>query len=724
MSVFAKFKRLLPQKNNAKSIININDILPLPSRDMFKDNPKITTLIDYYQNHFFDILSTKKTLVSKNLSVDELYDELEMNADILLQIYKKITDNETPSYLPQNEKEVSEVINMVWFTKMEVYLMKLKDLEEDIIARLVALRELLEIRIFKRNKLAILEEINRLNVCRLTIERKINAIKTDVENHLNIYSVTLSQEKDSFQKRENIKKYIYERLLKSLKTINPQKALEISNISKNIIVKIALLERELDIYCYQNEEEVNSLNQELDKLSKEDFSPQNKEMLLEKIEKIEQKYLIFYDYGTTVNKEDILNLYRLKFKILAIDIFNSEYKFARVYDNDIERSCYYQIIMEKLNDILLGNNLNVGRLFGIDTNKAIKLISEYLKSINGKFNPETILYTDNFLKLLVAFDTQNGFKELLKSLYGETENNLYLSLLLPSRLNTSSPFEWQDSLPLETYCFIKSMNKTRHERVPVDAIFRRYWALFDLYDLMKKNEISNKYFLPEGLTTIDLDSDSYRNRNKNIFDREEKINEFLYRLSQDASGKKVILPSSLVRISGDIFSGKPIAGIELNDGLEYIGDGTLKGYKLKSLVIPASLERINFEDIQDSIEILVFKDYKASKILNDDERLCKLFECFIDVYYDITSELEKNKYEVTNFIRGLKKIVLLDENGDVFAEIKTADLKIKNVYFVEKVCIRLFDITSEAKKIVKRFKEIMEFGLTLEKKMEIEEKSL
>lgn len=721
MSVFAKFKRLLTPKNNAKSIININDILPLPSRDMFKDNPKITTLIDYYQNHFFDILSTKKTLVSKNLSVDELYDELEMNADILLQIYKKIMDNETPSYLPQNEKEESEVINMVWFTKMEVYLMKLKDLEEDIIARLVALRELLEIRIFKRNKLAILEEINRLNVCRLTIERKINAIKTDVENHLNIYSVTLSQEKDSFQKRENIKKYIYERLLKFLKTINPQKALEISNISKNIIVKIALLERELDIYCYQNEEEVNSLNQELDKLSKEDLNPQNKEMLLEKIEKIEQKYLIFYEYGTTVNKEDILNLYRLKFKILAIDIFNSEYKFDRVYYNDIEGSCYCQIIMEKINDILLGNNLNVGRLFGIYTTKAIKLISEYVKNIFGKFDPEVILYTSEFLKLLVAFDTQNGFKDFLKNIM--IKNNLYLSPLLSPFLISSSPFKWQENLPLETYYYIERVNKKGKEIITMSAIIREE-ILFELYNLMKKNEISNDYYLPEGLIALDLDLESYRNRDRTYTNREEKINEFLYRLAQDASGKKVILPSSLVRISGDIFSEKPIAGIELNDGLEYIGDGTLKGHKLKSLVIPASLERINFEDIQDSIEILVFKDYKASKILNDDERLCKLFKCFIDGHYDITSELEKNKYEVTNFIRGLKKIVLLDENGDVVAEIKATDLKIKNVYFVEKVCIRLFDITSEAKKIVKRFKEIMEFGLTLEKKMEIEEKSL
>ena len=98
MSIFAKFKRIFIQKNNTKSIININDILPLPSRDMFKDNPKIISLIDYYQNHFFDILSTKKTLVSKNLNIDDLYDALLVNT-IPLKINAKLYEYNNLYYL-------------------------------------------------------------------------------------------------------------------------------------------------------------------------------------------------------------------------------------------------------------------------------------------------------------------------------------------------------------------------------------------------------------------------------------------------------------------------------------------------------------------------------------------------------------------------------------------------------------------------------------------------
>ena len=65
-------------------------LIEIPKKKVFKHNKDIIKRINEYKQKYWEILSTESTIISKNLSFSNFYDELRMNMDYLLILYLNI----------------------------------------------------------------------------------------------------------------------------------------------------------------------------------------------------------------------------------------------------------------------------------------------------------------------------------------------------------------------------------------------------------------------------------------------------------------------------------------------------------------------------------------------------------------------------------------------------------------------------------------------------------
>lgn len=167
---------------------------------------------------------------------------------------------------------------------------------------------------------------------------------------------------------------------------------------------------------------------------------------------------------------------------------------------------------------------------------------------------------------------------------------------------------WHNSVPLASIFEVASDSSTNHP----------------LYSFYKLNRINTDLLIPEGVKSVNF---------------EQLPKEYIDKIKGDRlSGKKYCLPQTLKSVSGYVDFGNYIYfPLYLNDGLEYIGPGVFK-LSQRRISIPSSVKKISsFVDYYNGT--IEFRDFKNSKIINDEEK-------FIEFIENFSTEVDTHKTDI------------------------------------------------------------------------------
>ena len=459
-------------------IINIGDLMQIPGRDYFKDNNCALALIDKYKEEYYNILKVKRTIYSKDLSLDDLQSEMLMNIDLVLSIVGKHGSL-------YDEIKKTKLKNMIDMIKLRLYLNTIEEMETETIIRLIALKELEKGRkVPHTNRNALKEEINILTTNLIIFINQKRAINIETNTYLANIVIDDNGNEDTDEELSSL-----------IKLANVY--LNVDDVIKMDIkaeIKIPIIERRLEIYCYKHKDEIVKLTKEVNDLDNIDlsFTSYRKDEFLRMITDLEKKYEIFRRYGiNVVTREHLYNLYRVKF-----DIITNVLKYYPIYTyigNEIEREIYEDIIFRKKEKILKGENEKVKIIFGNNEKKAIKLLSSLFQE--DSFETYSPIHTSaKVLELLLTFDDNSG--HYFEHFYDTPIDT-------PSYMKQiDNYFTWQDEIPLSSLMEFMSPAVAANYYIPRDYKNKYLYNLYYLGYLSKK--YSWRYQLPKGLISINI----------------------------------------------------------------------------------------------------------------------------------------------------------------------------------------------------------------------------
>lgn len=566
MRLLDRLKKWFFKEENV-GIINIDDLIQIPGREYFKDDANKLDLIDKYKEEYLRILSQNRLLSSKDLSFDDLEDEMIMNVDLILKLVVSHSDD------IYSEIKKSKLDNEIDIYKLKLYLNRIEEMEKDNIARLIALKELEKgKRVPRKSVNALKEKINFLtsNLVIFMVQKRA------INNEINIYVSNIVIDNS---KKDDADEKLKELVSMASLYINVDDILMIDMKSE---IKIALIERRLEIFCYKNIGLKNHLKEKQNIINKAVYSYDYicSEGILRQLDELEKKYEVLIRYGYKIVTDDDLNeFYKLKFDVYTRDIVDKEYLKDPIPNYLIRRftnrelETYKNILQQKIEKIICGRNdifnkqFEDSSYFNITLSSAINLLVKYLKDDSDDFDFEDILKdpTAEKLSFILSFDSENGFNKFFNK-------KLRRSHDIPIGALDSYVFQYEKELPLSTVLRVIHIDALREE------IIRVYFKeLYQLYHLHLKTITSDSYVMPEGIISI--------HAHKNTIEEDY----FSKKMRKEANGKTIKMPNSLKQISGNLFEGVEIKSIILNDGLEYILDHALDSVKDNGLIPPKSL---------------------------------------------------------------------------------------------------------------------------------------
>lgn len=628
---------------NINDIIKISDSFILPNRDIFKNNKEILTLIDKYKDEYNIILSNNKYILSMDLT-NNINEKIRMYNALITNIF--VDDKDIMEYSIKNKIQMFYKVN-----KLKMYDNVIKLLYLECMERLIALVEIYSKRkifLSKNKKEALSFAINNLINALVVFEGQKRAIELEKENFLNKYAIPVFEFEEEIYEEE--KQKFFENKIKELNIMLPIINKKFIN---NNISDILLLERQLEIYVYNNKNKSGKLIERINNYFMQEEYIEYNEI---EFRNLEAMVLIFYYYGKNIISDDILyKLYFLKFNYI-INLENDKRDKYLSNSLDIEREMYLKIIERKIETILKGNNRVINNVFKLDSTRAIKDIIDELKD-NNIFNYKKILYS-NKLDLLFSFDTGYGFIKYLDSI--KVNKNDY-----DDKIDFASEiFSWENKIPLSSI----------YKMLEVGALKKNqnYKSnLYEIYKLFQKNNFSINYRLPEGIKAISIDP---------LLDIHESTDKMLDNLIEKCKRKIVVLPNSLKYFYGDLYKKNHLKGLELNDNIEFISEDVLKSAPVKKLIIPASLRHIfssrDFSVYSNSynrnklffeeLDTIAFKDYENSKILYDKEMLKCILESTLYIKYfkkNVDGHFGINFFDRV-VMTNIKRIILQKDNKE------------------------------------------------------------
>ena len=640
---FFEFIKKLIYKEKETAMVNPGDIVSIPDRNSYKDNIEMINLIDSCKDKYLELLSQKRTLTTIDLKFDDLQENMIMNVDLLLD---SIAIDDFFILAPEELTIQAE--------KLKLYFSSINEMENETIARIIALKELRENkRIPRRNRNRIIDLINNLSNSLIIYNGQKFAILEEMRSFFNMISINTS----------GIDNDLFEQKYKKLAFISSAIISDDENVTDDLVKKIAFLEKCIEIYVYKNKNEIKELDEEFSKLCSIVMNRRNKRELLDKITNLEKKYLLFYDYGKDlVSEEQIKKLYRVKFNILTSDI---DYLRESPIDKDDYGYSYYKdIVAEKLEEILTGKNDNFNKTFRAnELDIALNIIKEYFKDGSDIFDIDKILCDKFKLNLLLAFDRINGFSEMLENNVILNSDNLKNPNIFEQDLLSKPHDCWADKVPLMSYFSV--LPKPSEE-----AESYKKWPLYDLFSLTEDRlftSLCKFYPIPEGIKYLD---------------RERFPFQSIKKISEKVGGKLAIMPSTLEGISGNVFFYNH-SDIKLNEGLRFIGDGSFLRLDNSGIVIPSSVERITGKNVfnRDKLSTIYFKDFKNSGLLHDKEALVELFDSLFypkrvkDHYHYVSDEVKKMQREYHEGRRSyFANYQLFEHDGWVYETKSVSDL--------------------------------------------------
>ena len=638
-------------KTKELGMISLNDMAYIPTRNEL--NNELAESLDEYKDNYKEVLLQDKYITSHDISSKDYSDDMIMNFYLfnrLIVNQDEVYNLDTVEEYKRNELFLKYKINPY---KILLYVDKMEEIYNETLLRLIALKEIVNELELDKNKIdAIKNEIDTLTTHYIIFKNnlyaslmEINHLKNNVNHQFDRYN--------EYSSNLLVKAY-YNRIKKYYEVLMPDKFKEIDKEELPLINKLANLELELEIYCYNNID-VNKLNEELQEIDKIEKNIDNKENLLQKINDLVLRYEILNRYGGY--ELDLSPLYEVKFDILTIDIVKQEDSPFKGIDNEREMKYYKDIIANMITTYITGVDSILNNQLDENNKDIIECFIEILKN-NDKFDFNNILMDKFKLCLLLNIPDSNKILELFdNALISISYNN--------KKINASSyGIVLDEVVPLSTLCRFRILyeksKKLFNLLLYFNPIIKFFAKIYEYYEKKEKINDESVYKVPEGIIKIDC-----------VQLKEGLNDEALKYLVNKIYGKTVIMPSSLqIFTSNDLFKDVSIPKIVLNEGFNinydyypFICNDT------KSITIPKTLENISL-DFKQCIENecnsyatlneLIFTDFEDSLLLNDKHNREILIKNLINMIY----------YVVARFIIGdtsfnykkEMKLILVDKN--------------------------------------------------------------
>ena len=607
MSIIDKIKRLFSRKKEM-NIISISDVIKIPGRDYFKDKPEGLELTDKVKDDYFTKLNRIRRITIKDISSEELINKEKTIVDRLLNMIMR-EDN-------FSNESMRLIDYRVILLKLKLCLEDIVKIEDEIIARLIALSELdRERKIPLLNRGTLKAEINSLKISLYTLFSQKSSVLMEIDNYLTHISISDNELKISDVKMRKEKMVRWASHFFNVTDFYREEDLNSEDIYILLSI-IALLEIKIEEFLYNNKPDINRLIKEcndLEVVPNMDYEQAKKikKTLLDSLSVLEDKCML-YDYfcRNSVSEECWKALYSAKFRLLTFDIAENNddvEKDLMVNSNSRERKIYYENIVQKRSDVLLGNT-GITKIIKEDNYESYvkirDLLTKYLKQDGHRYwayGDEDYHHSLEAIRFILALDNLRDFNNLLdrKVRISYIDHHECLEGLEYMR-GVDRTFVFDKFIPLKTVIEVMSDEKP----------YLYFKCLKDIYyNICDEKEA---YFcLPEGIQIIEGGFHPFDDFGRRLFNK--------------AKGKTVKFPSSLREVYTFVDG---VNGTILNDGLEVIGEDaeiiSLRGIQ----EIPSSLRQygkggisyngtyaIRFLDYTNSP--IIFNSYKLAEFLSD-----------------------------------------------------------------------------------------------------------
>lgn len=585
MNLFKWLTDKLKKRDYNIGIMRFGDNIIVPGREYCKNESQIEILEEYKKHYLEELFKRNTTTLNFNSNILKL--NMNMNVALILRV---LMDNEDFYQLAPEELIIQS-------EKLKMYYEEINALETETILRLIALKEIEKNnRVPKRNRMALVEEINQLRIILEMYSYQKAAIAIELKNYMDMISIRVVEIK------EDILNQRLNNLLFITDEIYDKKELEKYTYAK---VKIAILERKCEKYAYLNKDEVETLKEKINRLTQEKIEENNRNDLLTTCIILERKLLLFYYYAnhSLIEENDLQKLYEFKFKLLTCNIYSL--KDSPIKESDNGYPYYREIIEKKIEAFMQNENESYKEYFDIPSN--LECIVKYLKNKQDEYDVSEILLNKYKLSFLLSLEYSEGLYDFFNQTKITISNN---DLDEFSKECTKIPgITWDNEFPLSSYFELM----TEENKHPLYSLYVAY------------ADEKNNLIVPIGVKTVDFESLS-----KPLHD---KIKEKLKEVSL------ITCPKTLKEISGYInFGDEEIRkflklkkedvkyrNLQLNEGLEKIGPNVFK-LNIGTLIIPSSVKEIVRKGNTQNLERIVFSDFENSEIVNNREELLRFIE--------------------------------------------------------------------------------------------------
>ena len=639
MNIRELLNKLRGSKDINNSLILPANLETIPMRDKL-DSDKIQRL-DEIKKKYEDILSQndKGYFYSYNLTSKFANDEMKMYFSLFGRI---VFNHETDDIGLFSNRPLYKMVNLyvhryVNSIKIKLYIDAMEKIYTDTHLKLVALKEIYDesvvrnegVRLNKGKKEALVNEIYNLTtnyvIYKSDVYSALLEVKTYESEIYNDNSESIHELVEMIKKYDLIENDFRKRLIDLAKDFIPNELGKILAMKLDFNNEIALIEKELEIYTYENIK-VDTLNDELENIDNIPKTLATKDNLLKVIAELEKKYILASDYGRY--ELDLNPLYEVKFDILTTDIVKQKNSpFENVSEREL--SFYKDIIASRIETNITGVDSLLSQW--IDDKK---IVSSAISVVRGDnfFDFGAILSNRLLLSFILSMESREKAQYFFDN-YMLDFTNLKDKEVVNEKPFPLTNFSFTESslVPFSTLCHIYGLyyDKTEKNR------FRNY-AYWMIYNYLMGEKEEFVYKIPVGIEEIkfcevevkpkDIDGtlDTY----------------FLYdNIRKAINNKNLVAPSTLKKIDirGMDITRLNIPYVVLNEGLvELKCYSYYISHNIQSLTIPSTLEKVSVNRSPDNdierysalyyIPELTFTNFKESIILNNSESRKKMLQ--------------------------------------------------------------------------------------------------